>query len=352
MLIKKYVEIADLVLSDIDTHRWKERLPGIHVLAKYYDVAPATISKAVKILAQRGIVTIQGTRGVFISNKCSVRPKYGVIGEIGLVHRHGDDKELQTIESEAARHKLKVLTIGTSVGLANASPLFYTQLPVDGLIFTNSTLRKPIIELLRHTGTPFVSTNRIYDVEGVDWVDFDVPGIVNEALLKLSRLGHNRIAFIGFKQTITGLYNELKKIHHMFCKENKVSAESLWHETTTTTNFWYLHGENYCQIYGVQSCEALMNQNHPPTAAIILGDSIAEGFCESLLKITKLTLPENFPIITFCITDSQASTRYYGKIVLPSIERHVKAMKILLNKMKSNHVLPPVQILMQMQINT
>lgn len=354
MINRKYIGLAELIESDIEAQKWQKQLPGIHSLAKHYNVAPGTVSKAVKVLSKKGRVTVQGTKGAFISNSLGNRPRYGVIGEVGLMHRHGENMELHKIESEAARQKFGILTIGTSIELANASPSFYTQLPVDGLIFTNSILRKQIATVLRKVGIPFVSTNRIFEAEGIDWVDYDTPRAVKEALTLLSAQGHKHIALVGFKQTFTGLLIEIRDVYNKFCSEKGVNPKTLWYENATNTEFWYLHGENYCKVYGVQSCEELMNQRRPPTAAIILAESIAESFCETLINLTKLNLPKDFPVITLSENDDLLSCTpyFYGKIVLPSMERTVKAMEILFNKINTNKVLPPVQILLEMKIVT
>ena len=353
MLEKKYLEVANLVQADIETKKWQKKLPGIYALAKHYSVAPATVSKAVKVLSQRGQITVQGTKGAYISTNFKNRPRYQVIGEVGLVHHQGDDNELKKMESEAARHKVTVLTIGTSLELANTSPSFYAHLPVDGLLFTNSTLQKPIAVALREAGIPFVSVNRVFDIDGVDWVDYDSPKALKDALAMLSAKGHKRIAVVGFKQDYSGLFNELKAIHSSFCQEQKVGADSLWYEIATNTEYWKIHGDNYCRIYGIQSCKTLMSLDQPPTAAVILASTIAESFCETLTSITNLNLPDEFPIITMSQNGNshQKSSCFYGIITLPSMERTVKAMDILFKKINSDKILPPVEILLPMQIS-
>lgn len=352
MLEKKYLELVKLVQADIETEKWQKKLPGIHALAKHYNVAPATVSKAIKILQQSGQITIQGTRGAYISTKINNRPRYQVIGEVGLVHHKGDNNELKKMESEAARHKMTVLTIGTSNELANTSPEFYAHLPVDGLIFTNSMLQKPIAVALREAGIPFVSVNRVFDIEGVDWVDYDSPKALKDSLEILSAQGHKRIAVVGFKQDYSGLYNELKEIHSSFCRQQKVDTDSLFYEVATNTEFWNLHGDNYLKVYGNQSCKELMNQNQPPTAAVILSYTIAESFCETLTSITNLKLPNDFPIIAMSQNNAhQKKSCFYGTITLPSMERTVRAMDILFKKINEDEMLPPVQELLPMQIS-
>jgi DNA-binding LacI/PurR family transcriptional regulator len=352
MLEKKYLELVKLIQADIEIKKWRTKLPGVYALAKHYTVAPATVSKAVKILSQKGQITIQGTKGAYISSVVKNRPRFQVIGEVGLVHHKGDDNELKKMESEAAHQKMTVLTIGTSIELANTSPAFYAHLPVDGLLFTNSTLQKPIAVALREAGIPFVSVNRVFDIEGVDWVDYNSPKALKDALAMLSAKGHKRIAIVGFKQDYSGLFNELKAIHSSFCQEQKVDADPLWYEVATNTEFWNLHGDNYLKVYGIQSCKALMNQNQPPTAAVILAHSIAESFCETLPSIANLKLPDEFPIITMSQNGNshQKTSNFYGIITLPSMERTVKAMDILFKKINEDKILPPVQMLLDMKI--
>ncbi|MCE5340245.1 MAG: substrate-binding domain-containing protein [Planctomycetaceae bacterium] len=354
MINRKYIDLAELIESDIEAKKWQRQLPGVHALGKHYNVAPATVSRAVKVLSQKGRVTVQGTKGAFISNTMHNRPRYGVIGEVGLMHRRGEDMELQKIESEAANQKFGILTIGTSLELADASPNFYAQLPVDGLIFTNSILRKPIIAVLREIGIPFVSTNRIFETGGVDWVDYDMPRALKEALMLLSSQGHKHIALVGFKQTFTGLLDELRDVYNKFCHEKGTNPKTLWYETATNTEFWYMHGENYCKVYGYQSCETLMHQKQPPTAAIILSESVAESFCETLISLKKLNLPKDFSVITLSQNDSSLDDTpfFYGKIILPSMERTVKAMEILFKKITADKMPSPVQILLQLKIVT
>ncbi len=78
MINRKYIDLAELIESDIDTKKWQKLLPGVHALGKHYNVAPATVSRAVKVLSQKGRVTVQGTKGTFISNTLHNRPRYGI----------------------------------------------------------------------------------------------------------------------------------------------------------------------------------------------------------------------------------------------------------------------------------
>ncbi|MDD9378894.1 winged helix-turn-helix domain-containing protein [Streptomyces sp. ZAF1911] len=61
-------KIADDLQRDIEAEKYKagEKLPAVRTIAERFGVAPGTATKALQLLAQRGVVRPDSTRGYFV----------------------------------------------------------------------------------------------------------------------------------------------------------------------------------------------------------------------------------------------------------------------------------------------
>ncbi|MCJ1675244.1 LacI family transcriptional regulator [Rathayibacter sp. VKM Ac-2929] len=67
---------------------------------------------------------------------------------------------------------------------------------LDGVVLMQVTSGDERVAVLRDSGTPFALLGRTRDPSALDWVDIDFEGMVEEALERLTALGHRRVALV------------------------------------------------------------------------------------------------------------------------------------------------------------
>lgn len=67
---------------------------------------------------------------------------------------------------------------------------------LDGVVLMQVTSDDERVAVLRDSGTPFALLGRTRDPSSLDWVDIDFEGMVEEALERLTALGHRRVALV------------------------------------------------------------------------------------------------------------------------------------------------------------
>ena len=229
MIKPKYKDLSKLLKAAINEGKWQNRLPGVFRLAEEYNVDPATASKAVRLLETEGIVTINGRRGTFISRR-TPRTVHKVIGALGVSDKDGSPTPtLLAIKEYYKNYGYEVVAISQNDELLKSNPQFWAKLPVDGLIFMNSTLTSNLISELRQSGMPFVSANKILDFPGVTWVDFGSEDGLAEMIRYLYKLGHRRIAFADTYISNNNFTERLHKVYSDTCKKLDCLDEKLFY---------------------------------------------------------------------------------------------------------------------------
>ena len=61
-----YVQLAGLLRAEIKAGRMGPRLPSIMELAEQSDLSPATVKRALKVLADEGLINTVRGRGTFV----------------------------------------------------------------------------------------------------------------------------------------------------------------------------------------------------------------------------------------------------------------------------------------------
>ncbi|MEU7200084.1 winged helix-turn-helix domain-containing protein [Streptomyces sp. NPDC045470] len=92
-------QIADALQRDIESGRFKaeEKLPAVRQIAERFDAAAGTVSKALQLLVQRGLVRADSTRGYFVNSR-EEREKKQPSPEFSAIMR-----EIESIRDHVAR---------------------------------------------------------------------------------------------------------------------------------------------------------------------------------------------------------------------------------------------------------
>ena len=196
MIAPIYHDLSEKLEVYIRDRGLSGRLPGLGPLSREFGVNPLTMSKAVRLLEEKGVVTINGTRGTFVNGTRPKRPVYKVIGLVGVTKLDERDYILDNLEPYAMKKDYHLLGIAGSSELFTQKMTLLTSFPVDGLIFCYSSLTTAIADYLHGKGIPILACNRRPDIPWLDTVDFDHDTLYRNIFSHLWKLGHRRIAVL------------------------------------------------------------------------------------------------------------------------------------------------------------
>lgn len=282
MIKAKYIDLSKVLEKAIETGKWHDRLPGVLRLAAEYNVDPATISKALKLLEQKGIVTINGRRGTFIS-KHGTRPIHKIIGVVGASEEDNVTcHDLAIIKEYFKNLNYEVIAISQNDDLLRTNPQFWAKLPIDGLIFMYSTLTRELISELRQNGMPFVSTNKIIGLPGISWVDFGGTDALAELIRYFHKLGHRHIAFVDIEHNKNNFTERLHKAYCDICAKLNCLNEELFYVSDKIDTL----------------ADDFLKMNTGATAIISLSYGIAKSF-KKAAKARNLEVPGDLSLASY-----------------------------------------------------
>lgn len=157
---------------------------------------------------------------------------------------------------------------------------------VDGIILASPRVdENPICELIKEK-VPFISTSKIPNIKGLNYVDTDSKKGTKLAVEYLISLGHIKIGFIGGPGHLASSHDRKKS----FCDTINRNELPLKDE-------WQADGD-YLSESGYECMEKLLSLNDPPTAVFASGDIMAFGAIQCL-KDKKIEIPKEISIIGF-----------------------------------------------------
>ncbi|OGV55654.1 MAG: hypothetical protein A2017_02965 [Lentisphaerae bacterium GWF2_44_16] len=298
MLETRYIDLSEKIEKGIKDGLWKERLPGVIKLGRELNADPATLSKAFRVLEDKGLVTIQGKKGTFITQP-GKGVKHKVIGIIGIrTDRPTYSEELMAMEKAAEANDYRVM------GIAHKNDLFvndlslFLKLPVDGYIFMYSSLTFEIAAFLKQHGIPFVSCNNPVGIPGVNWVDFNSEGSFEKAIRYFIGLGHERIAYIEFRNKNYNYSERILNTYKKVLSEAGLPFEKSFFISKEQEYYHKTYGDNYFKIYGTECVKEIIGRGELPTAVLLTSPLITWGFTEEIKK-HHVRVPEDISIITY-----------------------------------------------------
>ena len=111
MITPIYHSLSEKLEEYIHDRGLSGRLPGLGPLSREFGVNQLTMSKAIRLLEEKGLVTINGTRGTFVNEERRSRPVYKVIGLVGVTKLDERDYILDNLEPYAERSGYHLLGI-------------------------------------------------------------------------------------------------------------------------------------------------------------------------------------------------------------------------------------------------
>jgi len=334
MLKTKYLEIADELEDRIASQAWKHALPGVATLSKELGVNSRTVTKALRVLSDKGRIEIKPSSGAYIRPKPR-GTKYRAIGAMGLLHSDKLKAELIAIEQQAKTKDYHVLNVEHSHEIFQSNPNILLDIPVDGFVFTNSKLTNDMVGDLKRKRIPFISVNRISDVEGINWVDFNHERAHTEILNQLINLGHRRIAYVSFHAVIQEHNDRMRHIYQSVLEPKGLFDPMLYVDDGDRKDYYKRYGEHYKTIYGMETASLLMRMTHRPTAVIIADYDITHGFVNQARK-TGFDVPDDLSVVAISQNRQQAQREEFLTMISGSVcHKAQRATELLMEIIES-----------------
>jgi DNA-binding LacI/PurR family transcriptional regulator len=314
----KYIQICDQLEAAIKNGEYAGRLPGVHRLAEKFEANHITVTKAIKQLASRGLVTVAGPRGTLINELRNNRPSTGIICLVGsfteYLNNHQSARSLmQLIEADGC----KALAFSFNQRHVLCDDNFLSGLMVDGFIFMDSSLTQETAEALRRHSFPFVSMNRFPDNLGISFADFDNAAAIEKALEYFYESGHRRITFLGLSNPFDFHENINRDVYRKVMRRHRIYDQQLWAHDLPARGCSLEQRKKYT----AQKARELMALSSPPTAFFVDTPEMAEellvqlqtmGFAVpddvSIIVGVEKSFNQNNDFFTTCVWDDKQRT--------------------------------------------
>lgn len=320
------------------------RLPGVGKLSKEFGVNPATVSKAVRLLEDRGMLTINGTRGTFITE--SARKIYKRIGLLDTMERGFSPEEKNSIVRICEKSGYEHVAIEYNNPNSKNGISFISNLPVDGFVFNYKTITPELVISLRQSGKQFVSINQMFDIPGASWVDFDNEAAIEKALNILASNGRKRIALIAFRWGLQGHHEGIKTVYKNYMNKISTFDERLWYAEKAYMDYFNKYGDNAYFELGKEAANYLMKLENPPDAMLVMSAWTASGAYNALLN-SGCKIPEDISFLVYSSGEEKhfKDAAAYSIVGYPYIRKVQRAIEIL-TKLIENPEAGPIQELL------
>ena len=293
-----YQQIAVRLESYIREHGITDRLPGTRQLSRELGCHHVTLSKAIRLLAEKGLLENRGVRGVFVrGTKKPVRPINHVLALVSSMHETPANRELLAkINQFLKDYHYSMIGIRFDEALFRENPRLLLNFPVDGFLFQMSCLRRVQAKLLHQERIPTVSCVLQW---GMDWLDqTDCDHAAGYALLleKLRAAGHRRIGWIEFGR-IPEYQPYLDAVRGYFQTSLGTDYDpDLLFIRERVEELFARHGKDCCRIYCERALVYFLRLKEPPTAIIAPRLEFARELCQ-LLPMAGIRVPDEMTVM-------------------------------------------------------
>ena len=262
-------QAGKITIQDLSKHLNLSKGTVSRALNKYPDIAKSTQQRVANAARELGYRPSSHAQAI----------KTGLIKSVGLVlnvagenaHRPFLSDFLNGISVRLGKDgwTLVVATAHSDKDSVEVHSRLIAEQKVDGFILPRTKILDARVELLKRKGVPFVLYGRVNDTTNCAWFDIAGEDAMEQAVVRLHKFGHQRIAFIGghadnnFEQLRRdGYLNGLTKVcisaDDDLIVENSMSVEQ-----------------------GFRAAHNLLSMAVPPTAIVCALDRAALGACRA-----------------------------------------------------------------------
>ena len=325
----KYIEISERIKEGIESGVYQDLLPGVYKLAKDYNTTHITISKALRLLEEAGMVSVNGTRGTFVSSQKEFR-KNRVIGIIGY---NGHREELEAIEKVAAEHRYSVVALSPGDSMQKLlleTPEFLFKFPADGYIFSQSVLNEKLATVLRSNGIKFVSLNQVIKAQNISCIDFNLRENIEIILNKIRSFGHRKIAYIGITNDHNDYSKRMESYYNEYMEKEGIDSCGYFYTPGTHMEYYNKYGSDYYRQIALDALEWYLKCKEKPTALVVNEEPIAEIMTRNLLTMG-VKIPKDLSVVCF---SSNNNNSHFSKLYFDLAKRGEIAARLLLDQIK------------------
>lgn len=302
MASSKYQEIS----LELETYIREKcpcgRLPGMLQLSKELGVHHVTLKKAIRLLEDRGLLTIDGTRGTFVNihygRKTGDQHTLGVVGLEAF-------RSISHLNDKYRNLGCRLVAIGIPNGLEAASEAeFLLQMPLAGVVFLGSSARRELIMLLRQHSLPVVGNiqNGLPWMNGVEFAHYES---YRTALRHLRELQHRRIAIMETQRPPEFQFY-LNNVRSAFADElGEFFDPELFRVRDDLQEQYRIHGEKYLEVIFAERMNFFFGLPRPPTALIVNASFLRAGL--PFLRKLGIRIPQDLSVISVCSPQVQDS---------------------------------------------
>ncbi len=283
----KHVSITEELESGIRAGRYSGKLPSLRSLMAEYNVSMQTISKAVKPLSRRGLIT-PSNQGSVINFRSGARPQYYAWGLLsdGLMNDEPASNQFRLIqECLGANDGYNTMIVNLNNPRLENDETFWDTLPIDGLVFSFFSVTPKRAKAVRRAGIPAVTLHHVEPEYGLHTVEFDTFRTIDAVVAQLVAAGYRRIA-LQFLRPITGMRHARS---HWNAVQAKYGIDYPEYSLPVLKEY-----PNY--LAHIQAHNAYLVRQTPPEAVIF--QHIFAEF--SLANLAKLSGKENILAISCC----------------------------------------------------
>ena len=293
-------QIAENIRAEILSGKLKkdERLGSHQDLVRRYGVSLITVKRALRDLANQGLLYSRVGKGTFVSGEPPV-VEFSQHRAIGLVLR--DLKSpffstiLHSVEAHASRHEFNVLVSSSSEQIAREESQIrhFRAMGVSGLIIASMTHEYRATGALRDlhdSGYPYVMVSYVQDPE-IYFVGTDHEQGGYLATLHLITIGYKSIGYINGE---TGnLVGELRRTgYRRALEDHGLACNEEWESRLRRRGEWF----DYESGYEIGARFAKLSAR--PDAMFVYNALAALGFQEAVLT-AGLSVPRDVAIVGF-----------------------------------------------------
>ncbi|WFU51496.1 substrate-binding domain-containing protein [Sinorhizobium terangae] len=262
-------------------------MKGIRRLAQHLDISIGTVSRAlngkpdVNEETRKRVLQAAADLG-YVPNQSGRSLRQGTTNIIGFMMQTGTEitgqgdiffmSVFDGVQAVFARHKLDLVALLCS---SQEDPNDYLRRVVargfaDGLILSATQRDDPRIEFLAERNIPFVTLGRSLTNAGQPWLDLDFEGMAQASIDRLVARGHRRIAVTRPHDDVNLGYIFVDRCRQALAAHGLPLEEDLIFRSTPN------------EAGGYQIARDLLALDKPPTAIVLINETIAIGFYQAL----------------------------------------------------------------------
>ena len=322
-----------------------ERLPGVLPLSKKFGVSKNSISKALHVLADRGVIVIESGRGMRLCrpSESPARRQHRVIGLSGFydVTPPGGVSLLDKLNRKYRQYGYTLIGLELPHTLSRQKAAWLKQLPIDGVILLNSASHPFLLDFFFENNIPLIG-GPLPGYEHLNSIEPDHYQTYCRIIRELTTLGHRRVGLVWFDPPA-----EFRFYFELILKAFKDTLGSDYDENL----LW--HPESYQDAYArcnppepdytARAMAKFLSLPQMPTA--VIGQTNVLKSLAGHAANAGLKVPEDLSLYAVCYPHSY-DPFFHTAIVRDdiSVETAFRRMISILN----GRIMPPEQIFVPM----